>query len=365
MQLSKRGSSTYVRGFFVGDTDEELVVSLDLSGIELVLIGEFSGDPVFAEAYGQLPHKDMHSGTSCALLGVELGREVPLEDFKRLPRMSEEEVLDVFGDKILINSKGQKMTPSEAYKFHRGNDGGKGANFNYWYSGALATIAEKRGWTQDQMWEATEAYRELFWVAEQWRVNTIQQAKETGFVTLPDGLQRIRYEATDQWNREFVSKFQTFCNDPCYINFIQAIARKIQRRANNQAVNALIQGSCATLIKRSILKARQARVPARFMMPVHDELLFSAHYTNVVPVINAVREILCSHSDIVKNLKLDSTPSIGLTFEPYHPVKAPFGQVELYECPEMLGFKGGSRLDDSQIEMVVDYMMSGRKRIAA
>lgn len=55
MQLAKRGESTYVRGFYEPDTEDEVMVSLDWSQVELVLIGEFSGDPEFSKAFGQLP----------------------------------------------------------------------------------------------------------------------------------------------------------------------------------------------------------------------------------------------------------------------------------------------------------------------
>ena len=35
---------------------EHLIVRIDWTGIELVEIGEFSGDPEFIKAFGQIPH---------------------------------------------------------------------------------------------------------------------------------------------------------------------------------------------------------------------------------------------------------------------------------------------------------------------
>jgi DNA polymerase I-like protein with 3'-5' exonuclease and polymerase domains len=353
MQLTKKGDGVYIRGFYLPDNDEHLIVSVDWSGIELVEIGEFSGDPGFTEAFGELPHKDLHSKAAASLLRVELGRDVSVEDFKRLPRMTEEEAMDVFGPKVLTSTKGTQMTPAEAYKFHRGNDGGKGANFNYWYSGAFSTIAEKRGWTSDQMWKAVEAYREEFPVAEKWRTDTIQQAVKLGYVQLPDGHRRSRYEATEAWHNIFLKKFEHMKID----RFMSEIARSIQSRAKNQAVNSLIQGSCATIAKRSILRIREATkgMDMRFLLPIHDELVFSVHHSIVPEAINLIRGIMCDHPTIIKNLKMDASPSVGRTFQPWSPT-CPYGQVELYEAPPILGFKPGSRLDDDGVRAVVEYL---------
>lgn len=363
MQLAKRGASTYVRGFYEGDSEEHLVLSLDWSGIELVEIGEFSKDPSFKEAYGQLPHQDLHGKATAAILSFETGREITVEQVKALPRMTEEEVADTFGSNVLIDSRGQRMSPEVAYKFHRGNDGGKGANFNYWYSGALGTIGEKRGWSKEQMWGAVESYRATFPVAEQWRQDTIRQAEALGYVQLPDGHRRTRFEATDTWVSWFTEKFLQFHDDNIQA-FVREIARKIRTRARNQAVNALIQGTCATIAKRSILRQRELGwhpSDCRFLMPIHDELVFSVHYKFVLEAIRVIRSIMCDHPDIFPTLKLDCSPAIGRTFEPWHPTKAPFGQIELNEAPDILGLPAGKRLNNDQILTVVDYLMSSRE----
>jgi hypothetical protein len=77
MQLAKRGESTYVRGFFLPDRDDHLVVSIDWSAIELVLIGDMSKDPEFAKAYCQLPHQDLHGRAAAAVLGLDRPGSIP------------------------------------------------------------------------------------------------------------------------------------------------------------------------------------------------------------------------------------------------------------------------------------------------
>lgn len=69
---------------------------------------------------------------------------------------------------------------------------------------------------------------------------------------------------------------------------------------------------------------------------------------------------MADHPEIVKNLKLYSTASIGLTFEPFK--KAPFGQIELDEAPDILGFEDGSKLDENQIAQVIDYLFVERDK---
>lgn len=356
-QLAKRGSSTYVRGFYEADDDDEVLVSADWSQIELVLIGELSGDPEFAKAYGQLPYDDLHIGATADCLSVVIP-EVTTELISKLGKMSAEEI-NAINPKILIKPSGEVMEPGDAKKYWR-TEVGKGANFNYWYSGALSTVGEKLGWTSDQMWEATERYRQRFAVAEEWRLNTISQARECGFVKKPDGLRRVRFEATYAWQNLWASWWEAY-NDPGLRNFGRLSMKKITNRAGNQLINALIQGSCATLAKRSIVRSinmiAEKGYKARFKLPVHDELVYSVRRSEVLPFIKDLRAIMNNHPDIISKLKVHCTVSVGRTFEPYNAKKAPFGQIELDEAPDGLGIgTPGAVMNDNEIEQVLEYL---------
>lgn len=326
MQLAKRGVSTYIRGFYEADEEDHVICAIDWSQVELVEIGDFSGDPGFADAYGQLPFKDLHTKAVADMMGVENPKELP--NFKDLRT------------KV-----------------------GKGANFNYWYSGALNTVGESMGWSSDKMWEMTEKYRDTFAVAEQWRVDLISEARLNGYVTLPDGHRRTKFEATYQWQKLWTDRFES-TNHPGMINFGKIFVRKITNRAANQIVNSMIQGSCATLAKRSIIainrKIQELGLRARFMMPIHDELVFSVHRDDVVEFLRMAKHTMCDHPEIITTLMLDATASIGRTFEPYHPEKAPLGQVELDEAPLLKGWLNpetkDQRLDDEQIVQVIHYL---------
>lgn len=373
MQLAKRGESTYVRGFFLPDYDDHVLVSLDWSAFELVIIGELSKDEEFHRAFGQLPHQDMHSGAAADILRVELPWMT--EDiFKSLRTFeSADDFQKVHGikayerDRLFTNLKGEPMSPGKARGYWR-TEIGKGANFNYWYSGFLTTVGQRMGWGLQRTGEATEFYRNRFAGGEQWRLDTIQHASLWGYVELPDGHRRFRYEATDEWMHVFKAKWPSGQEmDPV----VHEIARRINKRAKNQAVNAMVQGTNAFIIKRSILRLKKklkemgwTNREARFAIPIHDEKVWSVHKDLVVEFIHMARAIMMGHDDIFPTLKLDATPAIGLTFEPWDAKKAPIGQVELFEAPALDFLPKevhGERLNDDQTREVVEFLMHQRK----
>lgn len=352
MQLAKRGDSTYVRGFYNPEKDH-VFIAPDWSQIELVLIGEFSGDPGFKEAFGQTPYQDLHLGAAADVLSVVIDG-VTADLLKGMHKM---DIADI-PPKLLVKPNGEALSPSAAKKFWR-TEVGKGSNFNYWYSGALSTVGEKLGWTSDQMWAATEAYRNRFAVAEAWRTGLIEQAKWDGFVQLPDGHRRVRWEITHEWATMAARIFESFGLEGVR-QLSQHIIRGIRTRAGNQLVNAMIQGSCATLAKRSILsineEIKSAGFDAHFKIPVHDELVFSVNRHEVIDFNHMIRNKMATHPDIIRNLKIDCSVAMGKTFEPFKPELFPNCLIELDEAPDILGFEEGSRLNDDQIREALDFM---------
>jgi DNA polymerase I-like protein with 3'-5' exonuclease and polymerase domains len=360
MQLAKQGESTYVRGFYGGDDEDHLVVAADWSQIELVEIGEFSGDPEFLLAYSCLPYNDLHRVAAAAILSAENDTEVTAEQFASLRSLGDG-VVEPFGFP-LIDNKGNVLTPKEAYKYNRGTAGGKGANFGYWYSGALGSVGNARGIKSDVMWAMTEQYREKFSVAEEWRTDLIDEVRNHGYVTLPDGHRRQRLEATPMWEHHFRSLFYGY-DDEGIKNFASLFVSRIKTRAGNQAVNSVIQGSCATLAKRTILSTRkeiaEKGLRARFMIPVHDELVWSVHKDDVAEFIEVARRHMVTHPDLFKKCVLHCTVAVGRTFEPWHPTRAPYGQVELDEAPAAPFIDPkyvNEELPDSEIAKVIAYM---------
>ena len=360
MQLAKRGSTVYVRGFYEADGDDYLIISLDWSQVELVLIGEFSGDPEFTVAYGQLPYEDLHLTAACAVLEALYDKEVTKEKFKLL-----KSGINPF-DFALVDEKGQPLSPEEAYKFNRGNPGGKGANFEYWYSGWLANLAQRRGLGPTQTADLVHAYESRFKVAVEWRNKLINDAQWTGKVLLPDGHERRKFEATPEWQTMFSNFFGDMARQmggadgEAIRMFGQLAAHKIKRRSYNQLVNAMIQGTCATLAKRSRLtigeQILEQGLDARFLIPIHDELVWVVRKDHILPFLRMAKAAMANHPTIVKNLKLNTSASIGRTFEPFHNEKVPFGQIELDEAPKVDWIPEqyhGKSLPEDEIEKII------------
>lgn len=348
MQLAKRGESAYVRDFFLSDEDNHVILSADWSSVELVLIGEYSGDKEFARVFSTTPYGDLHTGAAADCLGhVEA-------DFAALKN-------DINPGNIpLIDLDGMPMTsPKSYYKLMR-TEIGKGANFNYFYSGALGTVGETLGWSSDEMWAAVERYRNRFPEAEEWRVRQGQIISKQGYVTLPDGHRRERYEATQQWANVMRRKFGNLNAAPAMLTYGDLAIRAIQSRARNQAVNAMIQGSCAGMAKRAILEILRTadRRLFRFMKPIHDELVFSVHKDYVLEFIPLLKKAMNTQPIFVKNLPLHCTVALGKTFG----VK---DQIELDEAPKIDGVIPeqyiGQALPDDVIAEVVRYVMESKK----
>ncbi|WP_273860699.1 DNA polymerase [Photobacterium sp. GSS17] len=364
MQLSKRGESTYIRGFWLPQNEDHLIMSLDWSQVELVLVGDASGDPEFADAYGQLPYKDLHAKAAAAAIAVKVAGFTQ-DDFELLhdPEAARTIYLNKFGDAGQYPFTDPKTHEpiDKPYKLFRSL--AKGISFGYWFSGSCFTVADLFNWSKEEIFKATDSYRNTFVVAEQWRVQTQEFAKNHGYVVLPDGHRRTRYEATPAWYVWFVNQWAS--------HGLAAIGRfmanKIQKRALNQVVNARIQGSGATLAKRSIVKMDSmlleegGHFDAYFMMPIHDELVFSINHKQALEFSHTLKETMCNHPEIVRTLKLDGTCSIGRTLEPYDEKKAPYGQFELDEAVPLDGFVpaefSAKPLPDEYRQKVIDYMM--------
>lgn len=337
-QLAKFGESQYVRGFFEADDDdaegeEHILVSADWSAVELVIIGEYSGDAGFFDAYGQRPHKDLHSRAVLGMTGMSK------EEYDSSPKKKE------------LRTKV-----------------GKVSNFGYWYSGALGTTAKEMGWTSEEMWEQTEKYRNTFPEGEQWRLNTIEFARDNGYVELPDHHRRDRFESTVEWINGMRQKFQHY-GSPAIANFGEVVIKKINRRAGNQAVNSMVQGLCAALAKRKIKRMKEVikekGYRARFFLLIHDELVYSVPRSQAVAFMKDLYEVMIEPAGLINNLKLDSSLAVGKTLQPWSLDRAPNGQIELMEIqkgvPCVVEDAWGKAANDEQRQAIVDYILDGPK----
>lgn len=331
-QLAKRGDSVFVRGFYVADDPDSVIVSADWSAIELVGVAANSQDPAFLKAYGQRPHDDLHTDAAAGVLGMAL------EEFKQLP-----------------NKKDMRTVL------------GKGSNFEYWYSGWLMNTAKKMGWNLDQTAEAVKGYTSKFATAEAWRLNLIEKLRQTGIIKIADHHTRTRFEATQEWADMIFDVFNSFGSQPI-MDFAREAIKRIQRRACNQGVNFSIQGLCAALAKQTILrvvnKIKENNYLARFMLLIHDELLFSVPRKEAAKFCDFLYEEMIQDSEMFPNVKIDSSVAIGYTFQPYDAVEAPYGQIELHEMQKGLKVieenRWGARATKEERDLIINYLTVDR-----
>lgn len=364
MQLAKQGTSAYIRSFYLGDDDDSVVVSADWSAVELVLIGDMSDGASFRSIYGQIPYGDMHSGSAVDALSVKTMLGITEEEFREFK----------FGrnpnGRNLIDFSGRTLTPKDFHKWARGTAIGKGINFGYWYSGAVSTVASNLGLSDSQHWELVDKYRSRHPDEERWRVGVQDDAARDGYITLPDGHRRTRFEVTSQFKPALIDKFADISATPALLHYAETAAKRITSRGKNQVVNAMIQGTCATLAKRSLLNLKKMvtaagmvwGVDVRLMMPIHDELVFSVKKHVLLAFIPLLREAMAHHPDIVKNLPLNCTVAMGKTFRPFDANNPHMSQIELDEAQEIPGIVPkdleGSKLSDDKVAELLDWMFS-------
>lgn len=336
-QLAKRGDSVFVRGYYVADDPDQVIVSADWSAIELVGVGANSQDPEFLAAYGQRPHADLHSSAAAGVL------KQSMEEFKaRLDRKDMRTIL------------------------------GKGSNFEYWYSGWLANTAKRMGWTLDQTAEAVKGYVNKFPVAEQWRLTLIENLKNRGYVKIADHHTRTRFEATQEWYDMMWQVFASY-GSSALLNFARAALKRIQRRAYNQGVNFAIQGLCAALAKQTIIrvvnKIKDSERRARFMLLIHDELLFSVPRKEAAEFCDFLYNEMIQDSEMFPNVKIDSSVAVGYTFQPFDVINAAFGQIELMEMqkkvPVISEDRWEAKATSEERDAIINYLTIGRMTEAA
>ena len=152
------------------------------------------------------------------------------------------------------------------------------------------------------------------------------------------------------------------------LNFAREAMRRIQRRSFNQAVNFSIQGLCAALAKQTILRLVQRMkdegLSSRFMLLIHDEILVSAKREEAAKTCDIIYEEMIKDTPMLPNVSLDSSVAIGYTFQPFDPVKAPYGQIELMELQKGVPYisvdREGKKATEKERETVINYLTIDR-----
>jgi DNA polymerase-1 len=206
-----------IRKAFVPRDENHLLVSADYSQIELRIVAAISGDPNMCLAF--TGKKDIHSATAAKVFGVEE----------------------------------KDVTKEMRYR-------AKSVNFGIIYGQGAFGLADNLGISRTEAKEIIDNYKKQFVNIQKYMDDTIQFARENGYVETLMGRKR--------WLRDINSG-----------NFT------VRGFAERNAINSPIQGTAADMIKLAMIKIhenfKKNHFKSKMLLQVHDELVFDAHRDEV------------------------------------------------------------------------------------
>ncbi len=206
-----------IRKAFIPRDENHVLISADYSQIELRIVAAISGDVNMCEAFKT--GKDIHTATAAKVFNVEEA----------------------------------EVTKEMRYK-------AKSVNFGIIYGQGAFGLAENLGISRAEAKEIIDNYKKQFPNIQQYMDNTINFAKENGYVETLMGRKR--------WLRDINSA-----------NFT------VRGFAERNAINSPIQGSAADMIKLAMIRIHEEfnkrGLRSKMLLQVHDELVFDVHKDEV------------------------------------------------------------------------------------
>ncbi len=218
-----------------------LFVGADYSQVELRVLAHFSKDPALLDAFQK--DEDIHSRTAALLFDKDAG----------------------------------DITPDE-------RRGAKTINFGLIYGMGPQKLARELGITTNQAKEFIARYFEKLGTLKDFYEGLVQEALSRGYVTTLAGRRRLL--------PELFSRNQ-----------------QVQAQARRQAVNTVIQGSAADVIKLAMLRVYNspelARLNAKLILQVHDELLLEVPEANAPAAAVELSRLMQGVVSLAVPLKVD------------------------------------------------------------
>jgi DNA polymerase-1 len=213
-----------IRKAFIPRDENHILVSADYSQIELRIVAAISGDENMCHAFTN--GIDIHTATAAKVFGVDT----------------------------------EAVTKEMRYK-------AKSVNFGIIYGQGAFGLAENLGISRTEAKEIIDNYKKEFPNIQQYMSDTIQFAKDNGYVQTLMGRKR--------WLRDINSS-----------NFT------VRGFAERNAINSPIQGTAADMIKLAMIRIHKAfkekGFQSKMLLQVHDELVFDvlkSELEQVKPVI--------------------------------------------------------------------------------
>lgn len=201
-----------IRKAFIPADKNHILLSADYSQIELRIVAAISGDPAMCDAFKQA--KDIHTATAAKVYNIDE----------------------------------KDVTKEMRYK-------AKSVNFGIIYGQGAFGLADNLGISRTEAREIIDNYKKQFANIQKYMDDTINFARETGYVQTLMGRKR--------WLRDINSS-----------NFT------VRGFAERNAINSPIQGTAADMIKLAMIKLHQEfkkhQFKSKMILQVHDELVFDA-----------------------------------------------------------------------------------------
>jgi DNA polymerase-1 len=220
-------------------------MTADYSQIELRVLAHFSGDGALQRAFAE--DQDIH-----AMVASEV-HSVPLEEVTREMRRR-----------------------------------AKAVNFGVIYGQSAFGLAKSLDIDQEQAADFIDAYFARYPGVDEFIGKTLAECREKGYVSSIAGRKRAVQGVRDP------------------SSFGESRQRNLPERI---AINTVIQGSAADLIKRAMIRVhdrlRAERLRARMLLQIHDELVFEVPSDEVDRLAALVTEEMVSVARLAVPLKVD------------------------------------------------------------
>ena len=224
------------------DENEMVFVMADYSGQELRNLAEISGDKNMIEAFNK--NYDLHLYTANSIFSLNLP------------------------EKAFINDSSEHKEACSKYKKER-HQAKNGVNFPIVYGAFAKRIAEDNNVSIVEAQRWLDEFDKLYPQVKKWKERVTDKIRKTYYTTTLMGRRRRfpYYKTSGYWER-----------------------KKMER----QAANFEIQGFSADQMKIATVKIRPflAKYRARFVLTVHDEIVFELPKENAQEFICLVKEIM-------------------------------------------------------------------------
>ena len=236
-----------IRKAFIPRDEHHLLISADYSQIELRIVAAISGDVNMCEAFKT--GKDIHTATAAKVFNVEESA----------------------------------VTKEMRYK-------AKSVNFGIIYGQGAFGLAENLGIPRSEAKEIIDNYKKQFPNIQKYMDDTINFAKETGYVETLMGRKR--------WLKDINSA-----------NFT------VRGFAERNAINSPIQGSAADMIKLAMIKIhtefKKHNFKSKMLLQVHDELVFDAHKDELEEIKPVILECMQTAMALPNDVPTDAELGVG------------------------------------------------------